>query len=317
MKLTDLGEREIIKKLEGFLEIGDDAAYLKINDEFLVLTTDMIYKSTHLPKQMTYEQIGRLIVTVNLSDIAAMGAKPLAFLLSYGSNDIEFDDFYEIINGVKEQCERYDTKFVGGDTNQMDELTLSGAAVGMTKKPILRSTAEIGDVIAVTGDIGSAGVGTEIILNNLLDNLDNPAIKKALEPEPKIDEGLFLGKYANSMTDISDSLAVSLYDIAEQSGVGIEIYLNKIPVSQNARDLAHELNLNLFNSIIYGAGDYELLFSIPEKFLNEINSIVKFKVTRIGRIIRGNEIFGIKNNERIKIEKIGYEHFVRQIVRQK
>lgn len=327
MKLTDLGERGIIKRLGSFLEIGDDAACLKINDEFLVLTTDMIYKSTHLPEQMTYKQIGRLIVTLNLSDIAAMGAKPLAFLLSYGSSDIELDDFEKLIHAVKKQCERYDTKFVGGDTNQMDELTLSGTAVGITKKPVLRSTAEVGDVVAVTGNIGSAGIGTEILLNNLLNNSDNPVIKAALEPEPRIDEGIFLNKYAKSMTDISDSLAVSLYDIAEQSNVGIEIYLDKIPVSQSARNLAHDLNLDMMNSAIYGAGDYELLFSLSEKGFDEINSIVKFsqnktnkelnfrenfKVTRIGKIIKGKGIFGIKNNERIKIEKGGYEHFVRQ-----
>lgn len=309
MKLSELGEKEIVKRLGSFLDIGDDAAYLKFGDEFLILTTDMLYEKTHILPKISREQIGKLIVTVNFSDIAAMGAKPLAFLLSYGSPDIEFRDFEIMMHSVNNQCKKYNAKFAGGDTNYMDILTLSGAAIGKTKKPILRSGARIGDIIAVTGDLGSAGLGTEILLKNLPISVNNPAVKKALEPEPRVNEGLLLGNYATSMTDISDSLSVSLYDIAVSSRVGIAIEIDKIPITENAIETAKKINRDILDYALYSEGDYELLFTISEENFNKIRK--KIAITKIGEIVRGSKIVGIKEKKKFEIKKTGYEHFKR------
>lgn len=309
MKLSELGEKEIVKRLGSFLDIGDDAAYLKFGDEFLILTTDMLYEKTHILPKISREQIGKLIVTVNFSDIAAMGAKPLAFLLSYGSPDIEFRDFEIMMHSVNNQCKKYNAKFAGGDTNYMDILTLSGAAIGKTKKPILRSGARIGDIIAVTGDLGSAGLGTEILLKNLPISVNNPAVKKALEPEPRVNEGLLLGNYATSMTDISDSLSVSLYDIAVSSRVGIAIGIDKIPITENAIETAKKINRDILDYALYSEGDYELLFTISEENFNKIRK--KIAITKIGEIVKGSKIVGIKEKKKFEIKKTGYEHFKR------
>lgn len=309
MKLSELGEKEIVKRLGSFLDIGDDAAYLKFGDEFLILTTDMLYEKTHILPKISREQTGKLIVTVNFSDIAAMGAKPLAFLLSYGSPDIEFRDFEIMMHSVNNQCKKYNAKFAGGDTNYMDILTLSGAAIGKTKKPILRSGARIGDIIAVTGDLGSAGLGTEILLKNLPISVNNPAVKKALEPEPRVNEGLLLGNYATSMTDISDSLSVSLYDIAVSSRVGIAIGIDKIPITENAIETAKKINRDILDYALYSEGDYELLFTISEENFNKIRK--KIAITKIGEIVRGSKIVGIKEKKKFEIKKTGYEHFKR------
>lgn len=309
MKLSEIGEKEIVKRLGSFLDIGDDAAYLKFGSDFLILTTDMLYEKTHILPKISREQIGKLIVTVNFSDIAAMGARPIAFLLSYGSPDIEFRDFEIMMHGVDNQCKKYNAKFAGGDTNYMDILTLSGAAIGKTKKPILRSGARIGDIIAVTGDLGSAGLGTEILLKNLPVNVNNPAVKKALEPEPMVNEGLLLGNYATSMTDISDSLSVSLYDIAVSSRVGIAIEIDKIPVTENAIETAKKLNLDMLNYALYSEGDYELLFTISEENFNKIRK--KIAITKIGEIVKGSKIVGVKEKKKFEIKKKGYEHFKR------
>lgn len=307
MKLSDLGEREIVKKLSSFLDIGDDASYLKFGDEFLILTTDMIYEETHILPGMSWEQIGKLIVTVNFSDIAAMGAKPLAFLLSYGSPDIEFGDFEKMIHAVDNQCRKYNAKFAGGDTNYMEKLTLSGAAIGKTKKPVLRSGARIGDVIGVTGDLGGAGLGTEILLKNLPIDVNNPAVKKALEPEPRVNEGILLENYATSMTDISDSLSVSLYNIAESSRVGIMLEIDKIPIPENAREIARKLKLDILNYSLYSEGDYELLFTISKEDFSRVKK--KIEITKIGEIVKGSRIVGIKGKKKFNIKKRGYEHF--------
>lgn len=307
MKLSDLGEKEIVKRLSSFLDIGDDAAYLKFGEEFLILTTDMIYEKTHILPGMSWEQIGKLAVTVNFSDIAAMGARPIAFLLSYGSPDIEFENFERIMHAVDNQCKKYSAKFAGGDTNYMEKLTLSGVAVGTTKKPILRSGARIGDIVAVTGDLGSAPLGTEILLKSLSVDINNYVIKKALEPDPRVNEAILLGNYAASMTDISDSLSTSLHDIAERSGVGIILEIDKLPISGDAGKIAKRLNLDILDYALYGEGDYELLFTLSQEDFDGINK--KDTFTKIGEIIQGSRIVGIKGKEEINIKRKGYEHF--------
>lgn len=309
MKLTDLGEKGIINRLASFIEIGDDAAYLRYGNEYLVLTTDMVYKKTHILPGMNWEQIGKLVVTVNLSDIAAMGARPLVFLLSYGSPDIELEEFDRFIHSVDDQCRKYGVKFAGGDTNHTQELTLSGFCLGIARRPVLRSTARVGDTLAVTGSLGSAALGTDILLKNLEYQIDEigDAIKKALEPEPRVKEGIFLSNYATAMTDISDSLAVSIHEIAEMSEVGIKLFPERVPISDSAMNLAEKLDLEIIDYALYGGGDYELLFTISEKDFKGIKDQVN--ATKIGEVTKEG-ITATKNREEFGIEKRGYEHFV-------
>ena len=312
MKLSNLGEKKIIKKLMNSLDIGDDAAYIPFDDKFLVASTDMMYRKTHILKEMSYRQIGKKIVAINFSDIASMGAEPFGFLLSCGSPDMEFENFNEIISGVSEQCKKYNTTFLGGDTNETDELTLAGTALGMTEKPVLRSGAKVGDIVAVTGFLGTSALGVEILLKKLINfnEIDGEILKETLEPEPRVPEGKFLKNYANSMTDVSDSLAVSLYDIANMSNAGIELNLNKIPISNNVIKTSGKLNLNPINYALYGGGDYELLFTVSKENWGKIKnknsgSGFKYKFTRIGEVVKGRGVFAGGK----KIGNSGYEHF--------
>ncbi len=310
MKLTDLGEKEIIRRLSEFLNIGDDAAYIRINDKYLVLTTDMIYAETHILPLMSPEQIGKFIVTVNFSDLAAMGAEPLAFLLAYGGPDEDFENFQRIIKSAKNQCKRYDAEYVGGDTKYAKELTLAGTAAGFAKRPVLRSGAKPGDVLAVTGTLGGAALATDIILKKL--TCDKEIIKKALEPEPKIREGIFLGSYASAMTDISDSLSLSIYDIADQSDVGVRLDINRIPLEKTAIKLSEDMNLNLIDYAMYGGGDYELLFTASEDNFKIIKK--KINATKIGNITEEKDIIGIDGEREFIIKRKGYEHFKKDFI---
>ena len=309
MKLSTLGEKNIIKNLSKLIDIGDDAAYIPFNNQFLIASTDMMYKKTHILDEMSYYRIGKKIVTVNFSDIASMGAEPFGFLLSYGSPDIELVNFNEIIRGVCDQCKKYNARFMGGDTNETDELTLAGTALGMTDKPILRSGAKEGDVVAVTGFLGTSALGVDILLKKLMnfDEIDKKILNETFEPEPRVSEGKFLKNYANSMTDISDSLSVSLYDVSDASGVGIKIDLNKIPLLCDAVLLSGNLDLNLRDYAIFGGGDYELLFTTPKDNWKEIkNSELDFKFTKIGEVVKEHGVFDLNNK---KIKRRGYEHF--------
>ncbi len=289
-----MGEREIIGKLGRFLDIGDDAACVRAGNEFLVLSTDTIHGPTHIPPEMTPQQIGKFIVTVNLSDLAAMGAKPLAFLLSYGGPDSEFTRFKKIIKSAQKQCRKFKIDLVGGDTKEMKELTLTGCAVGTAKRPVLRSGARPGDIVAVTGELGSAGRCFELLEKKRRPN--RALLKAAFEPEPRIKEGLLMAKHANSMTDISDSLAISLYSIAEQSGVGMKIDIDKIPTSS-------------IDHALYSGGDYQLLFTMPEKNFTRLREATNS--TMIGTVTRAGGIGATRNGRGFRIKRKGYEHFSR------
>ena len=308
MKLYDLGEKEIVRRLAAFLDIGDDAAYIKHGKGFLVMSTDMMYEETHMLPGMSYAQAGKFIVSVNASDIAAKGAKPFAFLLSCGSPpDLDYADYNALIHAVDRQCRDYGMKFAGGDTKQAGRLTLAGFCIGYTKKPVLRSTAKVGDLLAVTGSLGDASLGVRMLLVGLKHGKSGPVIKKALEPRARVEEGLIIGEYATAMTDVSDSLATSIHDIARMSGVGIRLFADEIPVSDAAVRVAKDLGLNVLDYALYGGGDYELLFTIKEEDYGKIRR--KVDATVIGEVAAGRRVVGLKEKKEFIVEKRGYEHF--------
>ncbi|RLI94538.1 MAG: thiamine-phosphate kinase [Candidatus Altiarchaeales archaeon] len=314
MKFSDLGEKEIVRRIDGILNamdlnVGDDAAVLEIDDEFLVASTDIFYEETHKLPGMTYEQIAKYVVASNFSDIAAMGAKPVALLVAFGCKDMEISDFENLITSIAIECKRYDAKFIGGDTKYSGNLVIVGTAIGKTKKPVFRSGANVNDIVAVTGTLGDAGLGVRLLMENLIDSdscKESEVIRKALEPLARVNEAQIIGRFATSMTDISDSLAFSLYDIAEKSGVGFEIYPERFPISKNAIELAREFKFNISEFALYTGGDYELLFTIQEDNFNEVKD--EINATEIGRVIKKG-IFSVKNGKREIIEKRGYEHF--------
>ncbi len=306
MKLSYIGERGLIRQLTSFLEIGDDAACIKDKDGFLVLTTDMIYEKTHVLPGMSYRDIGRFIVNVNASDVAAMGGKPLAFLLSCGLPDIEIKDFEELARAVDLECKRLGMQYAGGDTKQTDELTLAGFCIGRVKKPVLRSGAKAGDVVAVTGTLGSASIGTEVLLKKRDTKGFRSVIEKAMRPEARVKEGMILEKYATSMTDLSDGLAVGLHNISAASGAGLKISLEKIPIDPKGREFAETYRMDVTEKALYGGGDYELLFTVPRKDYSKAAALVG--ATEIG-VVSGKSVSLITEGKESFLENRGFEHF--------
>lgn len=307
MKLSDLGEKKVVEGLRSFLDVGDDAAVLEHGGEYLVLTTDLVYAKTDILDEMDWDDIGRYVVSVNFSDVAAMGAKPLCFLLSYGSPDMEVEDFETMMHSIDEQCRRYDARFIGGDLNETDELTLAGTAMGKTDKPVYRRGAKPGDLVCVTGCLGDASLGVRILVGNLAEKCDESLLDGVLEsvfnPNPRVSEGFYLRDYATSMTDVSDSLALSLYDIAGEGRVGIKINSRGIPLSEGGRKLALTLNVDLVDCALFGGGDYELLFTIPKE--HEERVCRKTNASVIGGVVEGS---GVLVDGRV-LDARGYQHF--------
>ncbi|MDR3223430.1 MAG: thiamine-phosphate kinase [Methanobrevibacter sp.] len=350
--IGDLGERKliemIIKKSESFQtkhfdknslksHIGDDARVIAIGNKFLVLSTDMLIEKHHFPKKMTYYQRGFKAVTVNLSDIAAMGAYPAGILISLAlPKNLPIKEYDNLLNGITEACQFYNSPLLGGDTNEGDELIISGTGIGISddENVLMQYGFKNNDLIAISGEIGLSAIGFEILNQGLektkkllMDNDINPefvdiSISKILSPTAKIKEGIMLkkSKTINSTTDITDGLSIELHQIQNSStkyntenpdNLGFIIHENKIPFINTIKKIAILLNKD-YQDLIFNFGeDFELLFTIDSNKINEFKEYFKDKKYYIiGEVNQSNKIqVSLINGEIKEIGLKGYQHF--------
>ena len=304
LKVADIGEKELVKYIiSNSKEITpDDTAITQLNSTKLISTCDMLIQSRHFPKNMSYFEMGFKAVTVNVSDLAAMGAEPLGFLLAIAiPKDLELESFKEIIDGVSSACDYYGIPLIGGDTNEASEIIISGTALGLCENPLRMDAYSIGDVVAVTGDIGHAALGFE------LDTFDNVYVKKALKPMARIKEGIILRESgATSATDITDGLASELYQIKKDS-FGFMIYEGLLGISDEYKQSCESLGLSYLDLVLHVGEDFELLFTIPEDKLENLD--IDYKV--IGEVTDSDVVELTLENGIVEIiENKGYEHYV-------
>ena len=273
--------------------IDDDCALVDVGIK-LALTTDCLHEKTDFPNGIRHEEIGHMALAVNLSDLAGCGAKPLFFLYTITLSDKWVENFERILKGMRSLAEKYDVAIVGGDTDFGDELHISGFAVGKADIFVSRGGAKVGDKVCITGLLGKAQLSLEQLMEGK--RRDEIAYPNSLfKPEPRVKEGLEIAKFANSMTDISDSLAISLHQIAEKSDVGIVIYEEKIPLNHLTPYVSYEKALELF---LYSGGDYELLFTSS-----------RAKYLEIGEVVDGKGVYIVRRDGSVnEVEFSGYEH---------
>jgi len=303
LKVSDIGEKELVKYIIANSHdiIPDDTAITSFNSTNLISTCDMLIQSRHFPENMSYFEMGFKSVTVNVSDLAAMGAEPLGFLLAISlPKELEINFFKEIIDGVLNACDYYSIPLIGGDTNESSEIIITGTALGLTDRPLMKDTYDKGDLIVLTGDIGLAALGFN------LDILDNIYVKKALKPEARLQEGLILRDFASSATDITDGLASELYEI-KKDGYGFMIHEELLGISEEYKKIAHELNLDYLDLILHVGEDFELLFTISKENIQKLP--MNYKI--IGEVTDSDVIeLTLENGFVEKIENRGYEHYV-------
>jgi thiamine-monophosphate kinase len=314
-----LGEREAIRIIERLIKsdavvgIGDDCAAIDIGDKFLLITTDMMVTKAHIPKGMNAYDIGWSIIAVNLSDIAAMGGKPLGLVTAIGitrGHPIEFLE--QMVDGMNDCARRFNTSVVGGDTKEHDDLVLCGTAFGEIDKNkiLLRKGAKPGDLIAVTGQLGKAGAG----FHSLKRQLDLKDAEAALRrPWPRIKEGMALADsgFVTSCMDISDGLSASIFEMSRVSGMTYEIDYTKVPKAPEVDMAFHDLERQKDLVLNFG-DDFELLFTIKreaEEQLTKLSKDVGTPMTVIGKVTSGEQNILIDNGKREKLENLGYEHF--------
>ena len=303
LKVSDIGEKELVRYIIANSRsiTPDDTAITAFNNTNLISTCDMLIQSRHFPENMSYYDMGFKAVTVNVSDLAAMGAEPLGFLLAIAlPKDLDIDSFKEILEGVLKACDYYEIPLIGGDTNESSEIIITGTALGLTEKPIMKDTYQKGDLIAVTGDIGLAALGFE------LSDLDNIYSKHALKPKAKIKEGIILKDFATSATDITDGLASELYEI-KKDNYGFMIYEEMFGISDEYKRLADNLNLDYLDLILHVGEDFELLFTISKDNIEKL----PFDYKVIGEVTDSDVVeLTLENGFVERIENIGYEHYV-------
>lgn len=313
--LFHVGELHLIEKLQKNFKytlkslitgIGDDAAVLKYDKDYLLLTTDMMVEGVHFDLHyITPYQLGFKLISVNVSDIYAMGGTPQYALLNIALKRNSVISFFNMLfKGIKHALSYYKIMLVGGDISAVDqEMTLSATIIGNTKKPILRSGAKEGDKIYVTGFLGESACGLEILkktgkcvkpTNNLL--------KRHLMPVARNPRGI--NKIATSMIDISDGLLIDLTRLCNESKVGVRIYEEKIPVSSQLKKTANFLGLSPLKLAMTGGEDYELLFTAPPD--------KKVKAIYIGDIVKSEKVIIDKYGFKKEFKPEGYQHFKKE-----
>jgi thiamine-monophosphate kinase len=335
--LNEIGEFGLIRKIQETISlenastlvgIGDDAAVLEPSRGNVVVSTDMLVEGVHF--DLTFcplRHLGYKAVAVNVSDIAAMNAVPtqITVSLAIGSR-YTVEAIEELYEGIRAACESYKVDLVGGDTTSSNAgLVISVTAIGEVEKgaAVLRSTAKANDLICVTGDLGAAYLGLQVLEREKQVFLDNPEmqpdlqqkeylVQRQLKPEARMDvihELKDLGVKPTAMIDISDGLASELMHICSQSKVGAAIYQDKLPVDQQVLDTAEEFRLDPVMCALNGGEDYELLFTVALSDLDKIRNHPD--ITIIGKITAAAE--GVRlvtpSGNTFPVKAQGWSHF--------
>ncbi|NIA30153.1 MAG: thiamine-phosphate kinase [Actinobacteria bacterium] len=307
------GEFKLIEKLSRtarnknvIVGIGDDAAVVKFGNQKLIITSDMMCEDEHF--STTYyspKQIGIKAMASNLSDIAAMGARPLYAIVSISLSDkTTVEVVGEIYRGLYQATDAYNVDIIGGDTTHASILVINITLFGETDngKIITRAGARPGDVIKVTGPLG----GSEAGLRLLKDKVRGFERVKKLHTEPscRLDISDQIAHYATAMADISDGLASDLRNICKSSGVGAIINREAIPVADDVKRAALLLGTLPADLALYGGEDYELLYTLPENFSDLVPGV------QIGKIISNEKIYLDNKGERTELTQFGFDHFL-------
>jgi thiamine-monophosphate kinase len=296
-------------------KIGDDCAVLPKNSTHdLIISTDLIVEDIDFRRSwMIPKMLGQKALAVSLSDIAAMGGNPVSSMLSIGiPKDIWqtnfVDEFYE---GYLKLAKENDVELVGGDVSKTsDKIIIDSIILGEVKrnKAVMRSTANVGDLIFVTGELGGANAGLKLLEQGVGFNTNNKTwqndlILKQLSPCHRVDEGQIISKIVTSMIDISDGLSTDLNHICRQSAVGAKIYSNNIPINKNITKLTENINKQL-EFALNGGEDYELLFTVNPTNINNLPYIC------IGEITDKNGLVEIEINGKTELlNSKGFQHF--------
>lgn len=337
-EIAQIGEFGLIEKIAKEIKlsnqstvkgIGDDAAVLAVNEGKLsLLSSDMLIEGIHFDlSYMPLMHLGYKAVAINISDIAAMNGVPKQITVNLGlSNRFSVEAVEALYEGVKAAGKEYQVDIVGGDTTASNSgLVLSISILGEVSAASIayRNSAAKGDILCVTGDLGAAYVGLQILEREKQEFLSNPdmqpqlqsfeyVVGRQLRPKARMDivyELADLGVVPSAMIDVSDGLVSDVFHICKQSDLGVSIYEDKLPIDKQTFETAAEFNIDPNTCAMNGGEDYELLFTLKpsdfEKVKNhsDIHAIGYMHEKEKGKVIvtRNDQVFELKAQ--------GWKHF--------
>ncbi len=337
-EIQEIGEFGLIEKLSAQFTpqhsntlkgIGDDAAVIDIGQEALLISTDMLLEGVHFDlSYMPLPHLGYKAVSVNVSDIVAMNGVAEQITVNIGlSNRFSVEAVEALYSGIKAACDHYQVDLVGGDTTASRAgLTLSVTAVGRTAKDavVYRSGAKKGDILCVTGDLGAAYLGLQLLEREKQVFMSNPEmqpqlagydylLQRQMKPEARVNiikEFKKLDLIPTAMIDISDGLASEALHLCRQSGVGVVIYENKLPIEQLTAEVAsQEFKLPIATCALNGGEDYELLFAISQEDFHKIEHNPLFMTIGYFTEAEKGQKFITRANQTIDLKAQGWVHF--------
>ncbi|HKK75548.1 MAG TPA: thiamine-phosphate kinase [Saprospiraceae bacterium] len=326
--IDHLTERFPLRQKSTVKGVGDDAAVIDNTDLQTVISTDMLIEGIHFDLMYSpLKHLGYKAVVVNLSDIYAMNAEPRQITVSIAiSNRFSVEALEELYDGIRKACEVYEVDLVGGDTtSSLKGLIISVTAIGVAKKEkiVCRDGAKVGDLICVSGNLGAAYLGLQILERERQIYLSNPDVQpeldnqtylleRQLKPEARRDVVRHFAAnelVPTSMIDISDGLASELYHICKQSKVGVFVEESGIPIHPDAEQQALKFKLDPVTCALSGGEDYELLFTIDPKDVDKVKYLPDIYI--MGEVVKAKE--GVKLHTKggniHTIPAQGWQHF--------
>ena len=338
-KLTDIAEigefglielltKEFISKNDSTqLSVGDDAAVIDFNKKNTLISTDMLVEGVHFDlSYFPLKHLGYKAITSSISDICAMNGICSQVTVSVAiSNRFKIESLKDLYSGIKVACENYNVDLVGGDTTSSNKgLIISVTALGFPSESgfVKRSGAKTNDLIVVSGTLGGAYLGLQVLEREKQVFLVNPSnkpdltaykniIQKQLRPEARNDIIEFFQESKikpTSMIDISDGLSSEIIHLCKSSNKGCKIYEDKIPISDDSLQACKEFNLEPTTIALSGGEDYQLLFTVAQENLEQIQNNLNLSV--IGHITSSKEMILLeKSGRNIMIESLGWKSF--------
>ena len=311
--------------------VGDDAAVIRNGKYLTVVSTDMLVEGIHFDLMYTpLKHLGYKSVVVNLSDIYAMNAIPKHITVSIAiSNRFSVEALEELYAGIRAACDRYQVDLVGGDTTSSRKgLVISVTAIGQVepKKVVYRDTAKVGDLICITGNVGAAYLGLQLLEREKQVYLANPGVKPDLEdqnflvgrqlkPEARKDMIEFFAKnnlVPTAMIDVSDGVASEIFHICKSSGVGAFVEESGVPIHPDAEMMALKFKMDPITCALSGGEDYELLFTIDPNDVEKVKYLPDIYI--MGEIVEASE--GVKLHTKggniHDLQAQGWRHFGNQ-----
>ena len=336
-EIGELGEFGLIERLAEGVEainsgtvkgIGDDAAVFDMGEQYLITSSDMLLEGVHFDlAYMPLQHLGYKAVAVNVSDIAAMNGVPQQVTVNVGlSNRFSVEAVEALYEGIKVACKEYKVDLVGGDTTSSQAgLVVSITVLGTVEKEMItyRNGAKENDILCVTGDLGGAYIGLQILEREKQEFLANPdmqpkldkydyVVGRQLRPKARMDivyELRDLGVKPTAMIDVSDGLASEAFHLCKQSGLGVAIYEDKLPIEKQSFETAAEFSIDPNACALNGGEDYELLFTIPQEDFEKLKNHPDIHTIGYMQEASKGKGYVTRNQNVVELRAQGWKHF--------